>query len=411
MAIVKPFQAVRATRDKVALVSSKSYEAYTPAELGAKLDFNPYTFLHIINPGYKYHQEVSGTQRFKLVHNRFIEFKENNIFTKDKKPAFYIYKKVTKTDTFLGVIAATSVDDYNNNIIKKHEGTLKNREVLFQNYLKTVGFNAEPVLLTYPDNDSIQKIIDKCQLSRAEYEFTTTDKKVHYLWVVDNDQDVSQITTAFSTMDSLYIADGHHRSSSSCLLAENLKNNNKKHTGNEPYNYFMSYLIPESSLKISEFNRLIKDINGLTKEDFLIKLDEWFRIENKGQQLYKPSKKHHFSMYLDGEYYSLYLRKSIYTFTDSLSDLDTEVLYRTVLKPILGINDLRKSKRIHYTHGKNDAFNLKSKVDSGDYKVAFGLVPTTIDQLKAVADANLQMPPKSTYIEPKLRSGLTMYEF
>lgn len=411
MAIVKPFQAVRATRDKVALVSSKSYEDYTPAELGAKLDFNPFTFLHVINPGYKFHQEVSGQERFRLVHNRFIEFKENNIFTKDKIPAFYIYKTVHGSNTYYGIVGAASVDDYNSNIIKKHEGTLKRREQLFQEYLNTVGFNAEPVLLTYPDNPTIQSVINKYKSQRSEYEFTTTDKRSHYIWLVTDAADIEIICNAFAEMNALYIADGHHRSASSCLLAERLKKENKDHTGDEPYNYFMSYLIPESHLKIAGFNRLVKDLNGFSKEEFLIKLDEWFRIDNKGQQLYQPSKQHHFSMYLDGEYYSLYLRKSIYKFSDSLSELDTEILYKTVLKPILGIKNLRKSKRISYSHGKNDVFKLKEKVDSGAFQVAFGLVPTTIDQLKAIADANLQMPPKSTYIEPKLRSGLTMYEF
>ena len=411
MAVVRPFQAVRASRDKVALVSSKSYEAYTPAELGAKLDFNPFTFLHIINPGYKYHQEVSGQERFKLVHSRFIEFKENGIFIKDKSPAFYIYKKVNGPNVYTGIIGAASVADYNNNIIKKHEGTIHNREVLFQNYLKTVGFNAEPVLLTYPDNEVLKGIIEKYEGQRAEYEFTTTDKRSHFVWLVTNAKDIETINDTFSNMKALYIADGHHRSSSSCLLAQELQNKNKAHTGNEAYNFFMSYLIPESHLKISEFNRLIKGLNGLTKEEFLIKLDQWFRIENRGQQLYRPSKKHHFSMYLDGEYYSLYLRKSLYTISDPLSDLDAELLNKIVLSPILGIEDVRNSKRISYSHGKNDVFNLKHKVDSGEFTVAFGLVPASIDQLKAIADANLQMPPKSTYIEPKLRSGLTMYEF
>ena len=411
MAVVKPFRAVRATRDKVALVSSKSYEAYTPAELGAKLDFNPFTFLHIINPGYKYHQEVSGEQRFKLVHNRFIEFKENNIFTKDEEPSYYIYKNIVEDNVFCGIIAATSVNDYNNNVIKKHEGTIESREILFENYLKTVGFNAEPVLLTYPDNDKIESILNKYTSSRAEYEFTTTDKQSHSVWLIKKSSDIDEIKEAFADMKALYIADGHHRSASSCLLAKHLQSENKHHSGLEDYNFFMSYLIPESQLKISEFNRLIKDLNGLSKEEFLMKLDEWFRIDNKGQQIYKPSKRHHFSMYLDGEYYSLYLRKSIYQFKNALSYLDAEILYQTVLSPILGIEDIRNSNRIKYSHGKNDIFSLKSKVDSGDYTVAFGMIPATVDQMKAIADANLQMPPKSTYIEPKLRSGLTMYEF
>ena len=212
-------------------------------------------------------------------------------------------------------------------------------------------------------------------------------------------------------MKAVYIADGHHRTASSYLLAKELKAQNKNHTGNEAYNYFMSYLIPESDLQIYEFNRLIKDLNGLTKEEFLIQLNENFRIQNRGLQLYKPTKKHHFSMYLDGEFYSLYLRKTSFKIEDALTDLDAQLLYTTVLKPILGINDLRNDRRISYSHGRNDIFQVKQHVDDGDFKVAFGMVPATIEQVKRIADEGLKMPPKSTYIEPKLRSGLTIYEF
>ena len=411
MAIVKPFSAVRATRDKVALVSSKSYEVYSKKKRKAKLDFNPYTFLHIINPGYKYNQEMSGEQRFKLVYNRYLEFKEEGILTQDKNAAFYIYQKTTATNVFCGLIAATSVEDYENNLIKKHEGTIQKRELLFENYLNNTGFNAEPVLLTYPDNSEISKIIEKHQLERAEYEFTTTDKKSHMLWVVNDKNDISTIIKAFQKIDALYIADGHHRSSSSCLLAKNLAKKNPNHTGKEDYNFFMSYLIPESHLNISEFNRFVKDLNGFTWEEFLVELDAYYRIEKRGQELYKPTKKHHFSMYLNGEFYSLYLRKTIYEFSDALSELDTEILYRTVLKPILGIIDLKNDNRIAYSHEKHDSLHLKNKVDSGHFKVSFGLLPINIAELKKIADQGLQMPPKSTFIEPKLRTGLTIYEF
>lgn len=338
MAIIKPFKAVRATRDKVALVSTKSREIYTPEMLSAKLAFNPYTFLHVINPGYKYHKEdVSGELRFKLVHNRYLEFKEDQFFTQDTSPAFYIYQKITPTNTFCGIIAATSVEDYHNNVIKKHEGTLQQRELLFENYLKNTGFNAEPVLLTYPDNEAIANVIKEYQETRAEYEFSTSDKDTHLLWLVSKQKDIDIITNAFKEIPTLYIADGHHRSTSSCLLAQGLAKENSNHTGDEAYNFFMSYLLPESQLKIYEFNRFIKDLNGLTPDEFLIELDTYFRIENRGQELYRPSKKHHFSMYLNGEFYSLYLRKSVYEFTDDLSALDAEILYQTILQPILGI--------------------------------------------------------------------------
>jgi uncharacterized protein (DUF1015 family) len=411
MAIVKPFKAVRPSRDKVALVSSKSYDAYTHAELGAKLDFNPFTFLHIINPGYKYHQKVSEEQRFHMVHDRYEEFKNQHIFIQDEIPAFYLYESSDEHNTFCGIIAATSVEDYNKGIIKKHEGTILQREVLFENYLKATGFNAEPVLLTYANNQELEKSISQKKQERPEYEFSTTDKKLHRLWVIKDAESIAFISKTFEQITSLYIADGHHRTASSALLSKDLQAENKNHNGTEDYNFFMSYLIPETHLKISEFNRFVKDLNGLSVDEFLTKLSVDFIIENKGQQMYKPTKKHHFTMYLEGEFYSLYLRKDNYQFTDALSTLDAEILYKTVLKPILGIDDLNNNSRISYTNNTLDSLSLKTNVDNGLYKVGFGLIPITVHEMKKIADAELKMPPKTSFIEPKLRSGLTMYEF
>ncbi|SEB38920.1 Uncharacterized conserved protein, DUF1015 family [Tenacibaculum sp. MAR_2009_124] len=411
MAIVKPFKAVRATRDKVALVSSKSYEAYTIDQLTAKLAFNPYTFLHVINPGYKYHKkEITGEQRFKLVHNRYLEFKEDGYLKEDETPGFYIYEKTSSSNSYCGIIAATSVNDYHNNVIKKHESTLHKRELLFEDYLKNTGFNAEPVLLTYPDNNSIEAIIEKYKINRPEYEFTSTDKDLHKLWVINKEEDIKTIIQAFETVNTLYIADGHHRSTSSCMLAQNIAKQNSEHTGDEPYNFFMSYLLPESQLCIYEFNRFIKDLNGLTSEEFLIELDTIFKIENKGQELYLPKEKHHFNMYLDGNFYSLALRKSAYEYDNALSDLDAHILFKTVLKPILGIENIRNSSKIIYSQNKSGGLELKTKVDEGLFKVSFGMRHTTIEEIKNIVDSNLIMPPKTTYIEPKLRSALTIYE-
>jgi len=411
LAIVKPFKAVRANRDKVALVSAKSHEAYTPGELGAKLGFNPYTFLHVLNPGYKYYQEISGKQRFKLVHNRYLQFKEDKILTQDQDAAFYIYQKITPTNSFCGILSATSTEDYQNNVIKKHEGTLKKRELLFEDYLKNTGFIAEPVLLTYPDNSEIQSIVKKYKHQRAEFEFATADKNTHLLWIVNDQNDIEKITETFKEIKTLYIADGHHRSTSSCLLAKRLAKENPNHTGEEPYNFFMSYLLPESELKIYEFNRFIKDLNGLTSENFLTELETFFTIEKRNQEFYKPLEKHHFSMYLEGNFYALYLRESIYKFTDDLSKVDAQILYKTVLKPILGIADIRNDSKIMYSQNKSGSLELKTKVDSGDFKVSFGMLPTTINELKNIVNADLLMPPKTTYIEPKMRSGITIYEF
>ncbi len=411
MAIVKPFRAVRASKENVSLVSSRPYESYSDTEIDAQLELNPYSFLHIINSGYRFQQETPSNIRFKSIHKRFIEFKEKNILKKDDKPSFYIYKKVSDSTSFCGIIAATSSEDYLNNTIKKHEDTIHSREVLFANYLKTVGFNAEPVLLTYPDNDTIEKIFKKYKSLHPEYEFTSSTMSKHFLWIVEDENDIAKISIEFQQMKAIYIADGHHRSASSALVSTDLGKINSTHNGMESYNFFMSYLIPESNLKISSFNRFIKDLNGLTKIEFLMKLDEWFRISNLGQQLYNPSKKHHFSMYLDGEFYSLYLRKTMYQIDNPLSDLDAQILYDLILSPILGIKDLRNDDRIGYLPAKNSEIQLKKKVDTGKYKVSFGLFPATVQQIKDIANADLIMPPKSTYIEPKLRSALTLYEF
>lgn len=411
MAKILPFRAVRPTRDKAALVASRPYEDYSPGELKAVLEYNPYSFLHIINPGYKFQHNITGDKRFQLVKNRYLEFKEENIFTKDEIPSYYIYRIISRTNTYCGIIAAASIEEYENNLIKKHEDTIALRENLFKDYLKVVGFNTEPVLLTYPDSEIIDNIIKEESRKRPEYEFSTFNKELHCLWKIDNSETVSEIKKEFASMSHLYIADGHHRSASSYLLAQESKATNPDHTGEETYNFFMSFLIPEGELKIYEFSRVVKDLNGHTKEEFLILLDEWFRIENRGKEAYYPSKKNHFNMYLDGEFYSLYLRRTNYEFTNSLNALDTYILYEKILKPVLGIEDLRKDSRIAYIHGKNDLLEIKSLVDHKTFAVGFGMLPLTIDEIKNVADEGLIMPPKSTYIEPKLRSGLTIYEF
>ncbi len=410
MATIKPFKAIRPARDKVAFVASRSYEEYQEEELQSILKFNPFSFLHIINPGFKFDKSITGKERFKLVHNRYLEFLEDAIFEKDEAPSLYLYKITNENFSSLGLFCATSVQDYRDNIIKKHEDTIEKREILFADYLKTVGFNAEPVLMTYKDDKVIASILEREVQNVPIYNFTTTDKVQHQLWKISKKETISALEDAFYKMDALYIADGHHRSASSCLLAEASSKANKDHSGKESYNFFMSYLIPESEVKIYEFNRMVKDLNGLSKEEFLIQLDTYYRIEKRDDGIYKPSKKHHFSMYLDGEFYSLYLRKKVYQFSDALSELDTQILYKTILEPVLGISDLRNDKRIAYGYGKYNLIKMKNNIDNGDFAVGFGLVPITVNEIKAIADAGLVMPPKSTYTEPKLRSGLAIYE-
>ena len=412
MADIKPFKAVRPTRDKAGLIAARSYDSYTSKEREAKLKENPFSFLHVITPGYKYSQTLEGEKRYNLVRNRYQEFKEDGILITENSPCFYIYKIVNQNQNeFKGIIAAASTIDYQKDVIRKHEQTLEYKEEIFVKYLDTVGFNAEPVLLTYPDNDALAGVISSVMQNRAEYEFTTTNKDTHYLWPLSEKELVTQISELFKQIPTLYIADGHHRSSSSFLLAQKLAQQNSKHTSKEAYNYFMSFLIPESDLKIFEFNRLIKDLNGLSKEEFLIRLDFSFRIENRGQHFYRPTKKHHFSMYLDGDFYSLYLRKDTYQISNALQALDTQILYKLIFEPILGIKDVRNDTRIEYTDGKNDMAFVKTLVDSKEFEVGFGMLPVTTQEMKKIADEGLKMPPKSTFIEPKLRSGITIYEF
>ncbi len=389
---------------------TRSYEEYSKKEREANLQFNPFSFLHIINPGFKFDKRVRGSKRFRLVYNRYLEFLEDNVLLKDAMRCFYLYQVEKGRFKASGLFCATSVEDYRQGVIKKHEATLKKREELFADYLETVKFNAEPVLMTYEDNPKIAVVIAEESKKNPEYEFTTPDGITHRLWLVNHKDTVSELQAAFESIPNLYIADGHHRSASSDLLAKRMQDKNPDHQGGEPYNYFMSYLIPESEIRIFEFNRMVKDLNGLSKEAFLMQLDEHFRITNKGSSLYKPTKKHHFSMYLDGEFYSLFLRRKVYAFSDSLSELDTQILFKTVLEPILGIKDLRNDQRIQYGFGKHNVIRMKDEIDAGNFAVGFGLVPITIDEIKAIADEGLVMPPKSTYIEPKLRSGMAIYE-
>lgn len=405
MAKIIPFRAVRPTRDKVSLVTCLSYEEYGTAELAAQLDFNPLSFLHVLKPAYKNQETVSFEKRYRRVYQRYQDFKAENILVKDAKPAFYIHKIVTKNQTFTGIIAGTSIDDYRNNSIKKHEETLAFRVQLLKEYMKHSQFNTEPVLMTYPDNRTIENWIFSCTQKLADFEFSTTKKEINYLWKIDDAIEVNWIQNIFEKINTLYLADGHHRSAAANLLSEE-----NKSAQNTAKDYLMSYLIPESNIKIYEFNRLIKDLNGLQKEEFINKLKEHFIVESQKQQPFRPSEKHQFGMYFDNEFYSLALRKEKQLFKTPLESLDTQILYETVLLPLLAIKDLRNDERIEYLSGKQSVLELKQIIDEGEFELGFILFPSNINEIKALADHNLIMPPKSTYIEPKFRSGIVIYE-
>ncbi len=404
MSKIIPFKAVRPTRDKVSLVTSRSYDEYSPAELASQLDFNPFSFLHVLNPAYVNQQKVGLEKRFKLVAQKYKDFKDEKVFLKEDQPAFFLYEIETKNQTFTGIIAGTTLEDYRNNVIKKHEDTLQYRVELFKDYLHQTGFNTEPVLITYPENAALSAWILAKKQTECLYEFSTTKREKHILWKIADKNEISWLQEKFNEIGDLYIADGHHRTASAELLYQE-----DKASGNENLNYFMSFLIAENNVKIYEYNRIIRDLNNHSKEAFLALISEIFWIKNKEQELWKPSKKFEFGMYLDGEFYCLTL-KDEHSFTSVLERLDAQILYEKVLNPILGIEDLRNDERIDYIAGKQSIITIKEVVDEGEFEIGFMLFPTDIAEIKELADNNLIMPPKSTYIDPKFRSGLVIYE-
>lgn len=405
MAKIIPFKAVRPTADKVALVTCRTYDDYSSAELAAWLSFNPYSFLHVINPAYVYSQKITLDKRFKGVAHKYQDFKSDEILIEEDQAVFYLYEIQSKNQKFTGIIAGTSVSDYQNNVIKKHEDTLQYRVELFKDYLHQTHFNTEPVLITYPDSTEINTFIALRKQSKPIYDFSTTNKERHILWKIDTQSEIDWLTEHFEKIPNLYIADGHHRSASAELLFQE-----DKELGNPNLNYFMSFLIAESNVKIYEFNRLIRDLNGLSKEAFIQKLAENFIIKVKDQELWKPQNKFEFGMYLEGRFYALFYKHESNSDSSLLENLDAQILYDKVLHPLLGIEDLRNDERIDYISGKQSVSVIKDLIDEGEFEVGFMLYPSDINEIKTLADNNLIMPPKSTYIEPKFRSGLVVYE-
>lgn len=404
MSKIIPFKAVRPATDKVALVTCRTYDDYSQAELAAWLNFNPYSFLHVIHPAFANAQKTTAEKRFRGVAHQYQEFKHEKILISEEQPVFYLYEIKSKNHQFTGIIAGTSVEDYQNNVIKKHEDTLQYRVELFQEYMHQTGFNTEPVLITYPDSVEINTFISLRKKGEAIFEFSTTNKEKHTLWKIDTQNEIDWLQEHFEKIPNLYIADGHHRSASASLLYDKNKYHNKPNQA-----YFMSFLIAESHVKIYEFNRMIRDLNGHSIANFLMKLESDFVIQNKGQELWKPQNKFEFGMYLDGNFYALY-DKSDKKNNSILENLDAQILYDKVLQPLLGIEDLRNDERIEYIPGKQSILAIKEMIDEGEFEVGFMLFPSDISEIKKLADNQLIMPPKSTYIEPKFRSGLVIYE-
>ncbi|MDG1158078.1 MAG: DUF1015 domain-containing protein [Flavobacteriales bacterium] len=406
MATVRPFKAVRPVKDKVHLVASRSYVSYPPAQLKAKLDENPFTFIHIINPDHDLPNPAAkaSIELFRRIGHRFNEFCDEGIFMRDSKPSMYLYKQERSNSSSLGFIAAIAVDDYDNGTIKIHEQTIERREKLFAQYLDTTSFNAEPVLLCHQNDDELDRLSRLIMVDLPEYDYSTTDRVRHQLWPVNDPEILSKIEGIYDEMDALYIADGHHRSASSSLMARN-RNEGKKVDPQQAHNYFMAYLIPASSLNIHGFHRMMKDTNGLNKESLLAKLaahGDLHQIDQAGEQ----QRKGMFDFYIDGFWYRL----------DAASNIaphmpDTQWLTEALLGPIWNIQDLRTDERIRFRPGSSSAYDLSLEVDRGAFACAIYMHPVSFSELKHVSDVGGTMPPKSTWIEPKLRSGLTIFTF
>ncbi len=400
---VVPFKAVRPTRDKVHLAATRSYVTYTSKQLRNKLTENPYSFLHIIHPDMtatKLHRTGNKDERFKLVRSRYEKFLADDILYKEEKACYYLYKQTKLGHPFIGIIAAVAVDEYLQGKIKIHEQTITQREDTFTNYLDITNINAEPVLLMSSNSRPLEDIFKKYTDTRPEYDFSTTDKVQHQLWVISDSNDQDIITKAYADVPAFYIADGHHRSSSSARLYEKRKSAHQ--TGNEPWNYCLAYILNESNVRIYEFNRIVKDLNGLSKEEFIQRISKTFYV-NEAPENYRPMAKGEFSMYLDKQWYSLNIKHTS-------DELDTQLLSDLILSPILGITDLRKDKRIYFLEGPKGPDGLKKEMARHKEGVAFGLYPIPVQEIKKIADKGAIMPPKSTWVEPKLRSGLVVYE-
>jgi len=405
MAKIIPFKAIRPTRDKAQLVTSRPYYAYSQLMLDAKLKGNPYSFIHIINPEFQEEDktEPNSPERFQKVRNKFEEFEREGIFIHEERPSLYIYKKTTPEHEYLGVIGGASIEEYNTGKIKKHEQTLTEREATFSNYLKVVEFNAEPVLLFHDNREKLDQLLVKNTFDRPEYEFTTTDKAKHELWVITDAKIIEEIQTNYDEINDIYIADGHHRSASSSRFYNDSENKTDLKA------HFLAYFISSERMCIMDYNRLVRDLNDMSKAELINAIEDSFIITQLPNNDIYSRGLHNILMYIDDIWYNLQAKEHIINRDNPVESLDTHILSQFLLKPILGVKSLKTDKRIDFVSGNKGLDGIKSSVDSGKFKLGFGLYPVSAKQLKDVADAGLIMPPKSTWIEPKLRSGLTIY--
>lgn len=412
MAKIKPFKGIRPPRELVEEVASRPYDVLNSEEARAEAAGNEKSLYHIIKPEINF---APGTDEHDpKVYDKAVEqfnlFQEKGWLVQDDTEKYYVYAQTMNGRTQYGLVVCANVEDYLNGVIKKHELTRRDKEEDRMKHVRINNANIEPVFFAYPDNAELDAIVAETVKGKPEYDFTAPDGFGHHFWLISDENTIKRITELFAAIPYLYIADGHHRTAAAALVGAEKARQNPHHRGDEEYNYFLAVCFPASQLHIIDYNRVVKDLNGLSEEEFLSKLTENFIVEKKGKEIYHPCALHNFSLYLGGEWYSLTARKGTYNDSDPIGVLDVTISSDLILRDILGIKDLRSDKRIDFIGGIRGLEELKRRVDSGEMKVALALYPVSMKQLMDIADSGNIMPPKTTWFEPKLRSGLVIHK-
>ena len=410
MVRVKPFAAIRPPKQYVEEVAARPYDVLNSVE--AKAEAGEKSLLHITKPEIDFDpiiDEHSQPAYDRAVEN-FKTWQQKGWLVQDEKPCYYVYAQTMDGRTQYGLVMCAHTDDYATGKIKKHELTRKDKEDDRMIHVRIQNANIEPVFFAYPDNAEVNAIVGRYIADKPEYDFVAEDGFGHHFWVIDNDADIARITEIFAGIPAFYVADGHHRTAAAARVGAELSGQNPDHTGDEEYNFFMTVAFPDSQLKIIDYNRVVKDLNGLTPSQLIEALSSDFDVQEEGSDIYKPGRLHEFSMYLEGKWYSLVAKEGRYDDNDPIGVLDVTILSNLVLDKILGITDLRTSKRIDFVGGIRGLGELSRRVDSGEMAVAFALYPVSMKQLIDIADSGNIMPPKTTWFEPKLRSGLAIHK-
>ena len=410
---IKPFKGVRPPKEYVEQVQSRPYDVLNSAEARAEAEGNEKSLYHIIKPEIDFPEgtDEHDPKVYEKAAQNFQMFQDKGWLVQDGKERYYIYAQTMNGKTQYGLVVCAYVDDYMTGKIKKHELTRRDKEEDRMKHVRVNNANIEPVFFAYPDNKDVDAIVAKYTKGTPEYDYTAElDGFRHTFWIIDDDADIQRITELFAAMPAMYIADGHHRSAAAALVGAEKAKQNPNHRGDEEYNFFMAVCFPANQLTIIDYNRVVKDLNGLSDEEFLKKLSEDFIVEKKGTEIFKPSRLHEFSLYLGGNWYSLVAKPGTYNDNDPIGVLDVTISSNLILDKILGIKDLRSDKRIDFVGGVRGLGELKKRVDSGEMKVALALYPVSMKQLIDIADTGNIMPPKTTWFEPKLRSGLVIHK-